>query len=150
MEQYDVRLQAFEEKAAASGSSFYYAFLFLPAPRRAAITAFYAFCREVDDVVSGLARPAVHLGVARAPLRDAVARTAADLTLLGVHAGGLVVEVADDARGLCVRQALRLEVVEGDPGIFARRGSPSGLGVGARGPTQLAHVDLLTLSFPRR
>ena len=38
-------------KAAASGSSFYYAFRFLPAPRRAAITAFYAFCREVDDVV---------------------------------------------------------------------------------------------------
>ena len=40
-----------QEKAAASGSSFYYAFLFLPANRRAAITAFYAFCREVDDVV---------------------------------------------------------------------------------------------------
>lgn len=40
-----------EEKAAASGSSFYYAFLFLPRPKRAAITAFYAFCREVDDAV---------------------------------------------------------------------------------------------------
>ena len=40
-----------QQKAAASGSSFYYAFLFLPAERRAAITAFYAFCREVDDVV---------------------------------------------------------------------------------------------------
>ena len=40
-----------QQKAAASGSSFYYAFLFLPAPRRAAITAFYAFCREIDDVV---------------------------------------------------------------------------------------------------
>ncbi|MDD2923866.1 presqualene diphosphate synthase HpnD [Rhodoferax sp.] len=40
-----------QQKAAASGSSFYYAFLFLPAPKRAAITAFYAFCREVDDVV---------------------------------------------------------------------------------------------------
>ena len=43
--------QYVQQKAAASGSSFYYAFLFLPAPRRAAITAFYAFCREVDDVV---------------------------------------------------------------------------------------------------
>ncbi|QIL43609.1 presqualene diphosphate synthase HpnD [Acidovorax sp. HDW3] len=43
--------QYVQNKAAASGSSFYYAFLFLPAPRRAAITAFYAFCREVDDVV---------------------------------------------------------------------------------------------------
>jgi len=40
-----------QQKAAASGSSFYYAFLFLPPPKRAAITAFYAFCREVDDVV---------------------------------------------------------------------------------------------------
>jgi 15-cis-phytoene synthase len=43
--------QYVQEKAAASGSSFYYAFLFLPPDRRAAITAFYAFCREVDDVV---------------------------------------------------------------------------------------------------
>ena len=43
--------QYVQQKAAASGSSFYYAFLFLPAPRRAAITAFYAFCREIDDVV---------------------------------------------------------------------------------------------------
>ncbi len=40
-----------QQKAAGSGSSFYYAFLFLPQQRRAAITAFYAFCREVDDVV---------------------------------------------------------------------------------------------------
>ena len=40
-----------QNKTAKSGSSFYYAFMFLPPPRRAAITAFYAFCREVDDVV---------------------------------------------------------------------------------------------------
>jgi phytoene synthase len=40
-----------QNKAASSGSSFYYAFLFLPPQKRAAITAFYAFCREVDDVV---------------------------------------------------------------------------------------------------
>ena len=38
-------------KAAGSGSSFYYSFLFLPPERRRAITALYAFCREVDDVV---------------------------------------------------------------------------------------------------
>ena len=43
--------QYVQDKAAKSGSSFYYAFLFLPPQRRAAITAFYAFCREVDDVV---------------------------------------------------------------------------------------------------
>ena len=40
-----------QKKAASSGSSFYYSFLFLPAERRRAITALYAFCREVDDVV---------------------------------------------------------------------------------------------------
>jgi phytoene synthase len=39
-----------QEKAATSGSSFYYSFLFLPKVRRQAITALYAFCREVDDV----------------------------------------------------------------------------------------------------
>lgn len=40
-----------EDKAAKSGSSFYSSFRFLPAERRRAITALYAFCREVDDVV---------------------------------------------------------------------------------------------------
>jgi phytoene synthase len=49
------------ERAAASGSSFYYSFLFLPPERRRAITALYAFCREVDDAVdntsdAGIAR----------------------------------------------------------------------------------------------
>lgn len=40
-----------EDKAAKSGSSFYYSFRFLSEDRRRAITALYAFCREVDDVV---------------------------------------------------------------------------------------------------
>jgi phytoene synthase len=40
-----------QDRAAKSGSSFYYSFLFLPAERRRAIMALYAFCREVDDVV---------------------------------------------------------------------------------------------------
>lgn len=40
-----------QQKSAASGSSFYYSFLFLPPERRRAIMALYAFCREVDDVV---------------------------------------------------------------------------------------------------
>ena len=48
-----------QQKAAASGSSFYYAFLFLPPARRAAITAFYSFCREVDDVVDEVSDPGV-------------------------------------------------------------------------------------------
>jgi len=40
-----------QERAAASGSSFYYSFVFLPLETRRAITAFYALCRELDDVV---------------------------------------------------------------------------------------------------
>ena len=51
--------QYVQQKAVSSGSSFYYAFLFLPKERRAAITAFYAFCREVDDVVDEVLDPGV-------------------------------------------------------------------------------------------
>jgi phytoene synthase len=53
-----------QQKAAQSGSSFYYSFLFLPPEKRRAITALYAFCREVDDVADEV-RDA---GVARAKL----------------------------------------------------------------------------------
>lgn len=62
-----------QEKAAASGSNFYTAFRFLPAERRRAITAFYAWCREVDDVADECRDP----GVAQAKLawwRDEVDR----------------------------------------------------------------------------
>ena len=62
-----------QEKAARSGSSFYYSFLFLPAAQRRAITALYAFCREVDDTVDEASDPSV----ARTRLawwRDEVAR----------------------------------------------------------------------------
>lgn len=54
-----------QDKAAASGSSFYYSFLFLPDDKRRAITALYAFCREVDDVVDECSDP----GVARTKLQ---------------------------------------------------------------------------------
>jgi 15-cis-phytoene synthase len=53
-----------QQKTARSGSSFYYSFLFLPEERRRAITALYAFCREVDDVVD----ECVDVGVARTKL----------------------------------------------------------------------------------
>jgi phytoene synthase len=53
-----------EQKAAHSGSSFYYSFLFLPPERRRAMIALYAFCREVDDVVDEGGDP----GVARTKL----------------------------------------------------------------------------------
>ena len=53
-----------QHKAAQSGSSFYYSFVFLPPERRRAITALYAFCREVDDVVDN----AVDMSIARTKL----------------------------------------------------------------------------------
>ena len=53
-----------QQKAAQSGSSFYYSFLFLPPERRRAITALYAFCREVDDVVDEVS----DVGIARTKL----------------------------------------------------------------------------------
>ncbi|RPH65046.1 MAG: squalene synthase HpnD [Burkholderiales bacterium] len=53
-----------QDKAARSGSSFYYSFLFLPQNQRRAITALYAFCREVDDTVD----EGADAGVARARL----------------------------------------------------------------------------------
>ena len=39
-----------QQKTAKSGSSFYYSFMFLSKQKREAITALYAFCREVDDI----------------------------------------------------------------------------------------------------
>ncbi|NQY25618.1 MAG: presqualene diphosphate synthase HpnD [Piscirickettsiaceae bacterium] len=51
-------------KAAKSGSSFYYSFLFLPEQQRQAIIALYAFCREVDDTVDEIS----DAGVARTQL----------------------------------------------------------------------------------
>lgn len=56
--------QYVQQKAAESGSSFYYAFRFLQQERRDAITAFYVFCREVDDVVDEVS----DLGVASTKL----------------------------------------------------------------------------------
>ena len=53
-----------QQKAAQSGSSFYYSFLFLPSERRRAITALYAFCREVDDIVD----ECTDVGIARTKL----------------------------------------------------------------------------------
>ena len=52
------------DKAAQSGSSFYYSFRLLAPARRRAITALYAYCREVDDVVDEVSDP----DVARAKL----------------------------------------------------------------------------------
>ena len=48
-----------QQKTSQSGSSFYYSFVVLPKKQRQAITALYAFCREVDDVVDNIAEPSI-------------------------------------------------------------------------------------------
>lgn len=55
----DIANRYCRNKAAKSGSSFYYSFLFLPPPQRQAIMAVYAFCREIDDVVDDCTDKAV-------------------------------------------------------------------------------------------
>ena len=47
------------DKVAAAGSSFYWAMRMLPAARRDAMYAVYAYCREVDDIADGTASPAI-------------------------------------------------------------------------------------------
>lgn len=48
-----------EEKTRGSGSSFYYAFLFLEEDKKRAMMALYAFCREVDDVADEISEEEV-------------------------------------------------------------------------------------------
>ena len=48
-----------QQKAAASGSSFTISFTLLPREKKQAMTALYAFCREVDDVVDEVEDPQV-------------------------------------------------------------------------------------------
>ena len=96
-----------QQKAAASGSSFYYAFLFLPPERRAAITAFYAFCREIDDVVDEVSDPSIaqsKLDWWRGEVRNAYAGQASHPALQALlpHAG---------AYGIEARQLL--QIIEG-------------------------------------
>ncbi len=48
-----------EEKTRGSGSSFFYAFLFLEEDQRRAMMALYAFCREVDDIADEVSEQSV-------------------------------------------------------------------------------------------
>jgi len=96
-----------QDKAAASGSSFYYSFMFLPAARRRAITALYAYCREVDDVVDECTDP----GVARTKLawwRDEVARLYA-----GNPQHPVARALADVVRPFGITQDQLLTVIDG-------------------------------------
>ena len=96
-----------QQKAAQSGSSFYYSFLFLPAERRRAITALYAFCREVDDVADDVS----DAGVARAMMLEGAPLARALPGRLGLEIRATV------AGGLAILD--RIEAARGD--VFRRR-----------------------------
>ena len=139
-----------QQKAARSGSSFYYSFLFLPQDKRRAITAFYAFCREVDDVVDEIS----DVGIARAKLdwwRAEVARigtpeaqhpVALALAPFLLYAGlsPVLGRRRIDMLGARAREALgdlnahAVDTVQGLAEIVAFRNA------GARGRARIAHV----------
>ncbi|MEP7154158.1 MAG: presqualene diphosphate synthase HpnD [Betaproteobacteria bacterium] len=96
-----------QNKAAKSGSSFYYSFRFLPPERRRAITALYAFCREVDDVADEV----TDVNIARAKLgwwRSEVAN------LFAGHPQHPVTQALEPAtKSLGVDQARLNEIIDG-------------------------------------
>lgn len=96
-----------QDRAAASGSSFYYSFVFLPPETRRAITAFYALCRELDDVVD----ECHERQVAEAKLdwwRSEIARFAE-----GAPEHPATRALFDTPQGRVIPAALLLEVVDG-------------------------------------
>jgi phytoene synthase len=96
-----------QERAAASGSSFYYSFVFLPADTRRAITAFYALCRELDDVVDECHERAI----AETKLnwwREEIGRFAA-----GVPEHPATRALCDTPQGRTIPATLLLEIVDG-------------------------------------
>ena len=94
-------------KAIASGSSFYYAFLFLPEERREAITAFYAFCRAVDDVVDEVTDPTI------AATKLAWWQTEVGRTFAGSPTHPVMKALAPRAAAFGVEQGQLLAVIEG-------------------------------------
>ena len=96
-----------QDRAAASGSSFYYSFVFLPPDARRAITAFYALCRELDDVVDECHEREVafaKLDWWRAEIGRFAAGTAEHPATRALH---------DTAQGRAIPPALLLEIVDG-------------------------------------
>lgn len=96
-----------QTRAAKSGSSFYYSFRFLSPETRRTITAFYALCRELDDVVDECR----NAEIASRKLdwwRDEVSRLAA-----GNPQHPVTRALSDTARGRALPQPLLLEIIEG-------------------------------------
>jgi phytoene synthase len=96
-----------QTRAAQSGSSFYYSFMFLPTETRRAIIAFYTLCRELDDVVD----ECHDTGVAAAKLdwwRQEVVRMRE-----GSAQHPVARALMDTAKGRELPQALLLEIIDG-------------------------------------
>ncbi len=96
-----------QDRAAASGSSFYYSFLFLPPETRRAITALYALCRELDDVVDECREP----GLAATKLDWW--RSELDRMARGAPEHPVTRALIDTASGRAMPQELLLEIVDG-------------------------------------
>jgi 15-cis-phytoene synthase len=95
------------QKVAQSGSSFYYSFRLLAPPRRAAISALYAYCREVDDVVDETSDP----GVARVKL--AWWRTEVDAIFAGAPQHPVALALAQAVARYGLTQSNLLTVIDG-------------------------------------
>ena len=96
-----------QDKAAKSGSSFYYSFRFLPTQQRQAIIALYAFCREVDDTVDEIA----DTDIARAKLiwwREEIQRT---FQGIATHPVGLALQTA--LQNFDLHEEYFIEIIDG-------------------------------------
>lgn len=96
-----------QARATQSGSSFYYSFRLLPRETRRAITAFYALCRELDDVVD----ECHDAGVAATKLDWW--RSELDRMASGTPQHPVTRALIDTQQGRDLPKALLLEIVDG-------------------------------------
>lgn len=95
-----------EEVTRASGTSFAYGMLLLPAERRSAMHAIYAFARRIDDVADGNGPAAARIA--------ALARAREEIRDPGAHPDDpVLVAVADTARRYPLPLEAFVELVDG-------------------------------------
>ncbi|MCM1129018.1 MAG: presqualene diphosphate synthase HpnD [Alistipes senegalensis] len=149
-----------QKKAAESASSFYNSFRFLAPQRRRAITALYAYCREVDDAVDecpdpGLAREklavwrkeihAMLKGNPSHPVARALYPHLASYNLQGEYFHALIDGMQMDLNQICYPDFNALSSycwhVAGTVGILAARI------FGATQPQTIQYAEKLGLAF---
>lgn len=96
-----------QTRVANSGSSFYYSFVLLPRETRRAITAFYALCRELDDVVDECHEP--HVAAAKL----AWWRSELERMTQGAPQHPVTRALIDTQQGRKLPQALLQEIIDG-------------------------------------